>query len=404
MEPNQSQDSHPKTIRTLRIAIVSAAVALGLVVLFETNRQPRTDDAEVLANFIGIAPQVEGPIARLSVRDNQFVKKGELLFEIDDRPFRYALERAQSEQAALEGQIADDRRAIAAQQSAVFVAKANHKSAEADLLHWQAMVEGATADVANAEQGVKRSKAEWAYADNNLHRLEPLLVKKFVTVDQVDQAKTLEAARAEALKQAGSEWESAKARLRSTLAQLHRAEALIEQSKAQVEQAGHAVTTLEPLTTQRGARTSFVETAQYDLDNCKVYAPFDALVTNLTISEGAYVHKGEQIFTLIDARTWWAVANFRETQLKHIAPGMRADVYVLSRPNKHFSGVVDSVGFGVTPDADLIGRLGPGLPDVQRTLNWVHLASRYPVRVRVQNPTPELFRIGESAVVTIRGN
>jgi membrane fusion protein, multidrug efflux system len=404
MEPNQSQDSRPKTIRTLRIAIVSAAVALGLVVLFETNRQPRTDDAEVLANFIGIAPQVEGPIARLSVRDNQFVKKGELLFEIDDRPFRYALERAQSEQAALEGQIADDRRAIAAQQSAVFVAKANHKSAEADLLHWQAMVEGATADVANAEQGVNRSKAEWAYADNNLHRIEPLLVKKFVTVDQVDQAKTLEAARAEALKQAGSELESAKARLRSTLAQLHRASALIEQSKAQVEQAGHAVTTLEPLTTQRGGRMSSVETAQYDLDNCKVYAPFDALVTNLTISEGAYVHKGEQIFTLIDARTWWAVANFRETQLKHIAPGMRADVYVLSRPNKHFSGVVDSVGFGVTPDADVIGRLGPGLPDVQRTLNWVHLASRYPVRVRVQNPTPDLFRIGESAVVTIRGN
>ena len=404
MEPNQSQDSRPKTIRTLRIAIVSAAVALGLVVLFETNRQPRTDDAEVLANFIGIAPQVEGPIARLSVRDNQFVKKGELLFEIDDRPFRYALERAQSEQAALEGQIADDRRAIAAQQSAVFVAKASHKSAEADLLHWQAMVEGATADVANAEQGVNRSKAEWAYADNNLHRIEPLLVKKFVTVDQVDQAKTLEAARAEALKQAGSELESAKARLRSTLAQLHRASALIEQSKAQVEQAGHAVTTLEPLTTQRGGRMSSVETAQYDLDNCKVYAPFDALVTNLTISEGAYVHKGEQIFTLIDARTWWAVANFRETQLKHIAPGMRADVYVLPRPNKHFSGVVDSVGFGVTPDADVIGRLGPGLPDVQRTLNWVHLASRYPVRVRVQNPTPDLFRIGESAVVTIRGN
>jgi multidrug efflux system membrane fusion protein len=404
VEPNQSQDYRPKIIRTLRIAIVSAAVALGLVVLFETNRQPRTDDAEVLANFIGIAPQVEGPIARLSVRDNQFVKKGELLFEIDDRPFRYALERAQSEQAALEGQIADDRRAIAAQQSAVFVAKASHKSAEADLLHWQAMVEGATADVANAEQGVNRSKAEWAYADNNLHRIEPLLVKKFVTVDQVDQAKTLEAARAEALKQAGSELESAKARLRSTLAQLHRASALIEQSKAQVEQAGHAVTTLEPLTTQRGGRMSSVETAQYDLDNCKVYAPFDALVTNLTISEGAYVHKGEQIFTLIDARTWWAVANFRETQLKHIAPGMRADVYVLSRPNKHFSGVVDSVGFGVTPDADVIGRLGPGLPDVQRTLNWVHLASRYPVRVRVQNPTPDLFRIGESAVVTIRGN
>src|ERR1700719_2551995 len=122
METITSQDSRRTIIRNLRIAIVSAAVALGLFTLFETNREPRTDDAEVLANFIGIAPQVEGPIIRLNVRDNQFLKKGDLIFEIDDRPFRYELERTQSEQAALEGQIADDRRTIAAQESAVLVA------------------------------------------------------------------------------------------------------------------------------------------------------------------------------------------------------------------------------------------------------------------------------------------
>src|ERR1700746_1734898 len=110
----EQPDTPTKTIRILRIAIVSAAIALGLIVVFQTNRHPRTDDAEVLANFIGIAPQVEGPIVRLNVRDNQFVKKGELLFEIDDRPYRYALERAMSDQAALEGQIEDDRRKIGA--------------------------------------------------------------------------------------------------------------------------------------------------------------------------------------------------------------------------------------------------------------------------------------------------
>jgi multidrug efflux system membrane fusion protein len=83
---------------------------------------------------------------------------------------------------------------------------------------------------------------------------------------------------------------------------------------------------------------------------------------------------------------------------------MEADVYVLSKPSVRFKGVVDSVGFGVTPDSDLIGNLTPpGLPDVQRTLNWVHLASRFPVRVRIQSPPPELFRLGESAVVIIRG-
>jgi membrane fusion protein, multidrug efflux system len=146
-----------------------------------------------------------------------------------------------------------------------------------------------------------------------------------------------------------------------------------------------------------------VKNARYNLGNCRVYAPFDALVTNLTISEGAYAHVGQEVFTLIDARTWWAIGNFREGQLSHIQPSMRADVYVMSKPTVHFSGVVDSVGFGVTPDPDIIGKLEKGLPDVQRTLNWVHLASRFPVRVRVENPAPELFRVGESAVVTIRG-
>ena len=142
------------------------------------------------------------------------------------------------------------------------------------------------------------------------------------------------------------------------LAQQERSRAMLVQSKAQHEQAQNAVTTLEPLINQRGARASAVETARYNLNNCRVYAPFAARVTNLTISEGAYAHIGQQVFTLIDARTWWAVANFREGQLQHIAPGMRAEVYVMSKPDVRFTGVVDSIGFGVTPDADVVGRMG----------------------------------------------
>ncbi len=376
METNKSTRMRQLLGRWISVAILVAAVLLGLAVLYRANHYPRTEDAEIFANFIGIAPQVDGPVIRLNVKDNQFVKKGELLYEIDDRPYQYALENAQSEQAALEGQISDEQRKIAALVSAVSVAKANIHSMEAN--------------VTNAERGVSRARAEWNYANNNLHRLEPLLSKQFVTVDQVDKAKSSEIAEAEALKQAESRLQLAQAELNSAL--------------AQHEQAGHAVTTLEPLINQRGAKTAAVETARYKLDNCRVYAPFDARVTNLTISEGAYAHVGQQMFTLIDARTWWAIGNFREGQLKRIAPGMRAEVYVLSNPDLRFSGVVDSIGFGVTPDPDVIGNLQSGLPDVQRTLNWVHLASRYPVRVRVDNPTPDLFRVGASAVVTVRGN
>jgi multidrug efflux system membrane fusion protein len=384
-------------------AIVISAVALGLMALYRVNAYPRTDDAEILANFIGIAPQVEGPILRLNVRDNQFVKQWDLLYEIDDRPYRYALEKAISDQAALEGEIADEQRRIAALVSAVSVSQANIQGTEADVTRSAAAVDQARADVANAEQGVSRANAEWTYANNTLHRIEPLLVKQFVTVDQVDRARTSEVAEGQALKQAESQLRLAQAGLQSMLAQQERSRAMLVQSKAQHEQAQNAVTTLEPLINQRGARTSAIETARYNLNNCRVYAPFAARVTNLTISEGAYAHIGQQVFTLIDARTWWAVANFREGQLQHIRPGMRAEVYVMSKPDVRFAGGVDSIGFGVTPDADVVGRIGAVLPDVQRTLSWVHLATRFPVRVRVENPPEDLFRVSESAVVAIRG-
>jgi membrane fusion protein, multidrug efflux system len=390
--------------RVLSVLIVTGAIVSGLVVLYHTNNEPRTDDSEILANFIGIAPQVEGPLLHLNVHDNQFVRKGDLLFEIDDRPYRYALEKAISDQATLEGQVSDERRRIAALVSGVSVAEANIHSTEADVSRWAASVDQARADVTTAQEAVSRARAEWNYANNNLHRVEPLLVKQFVTVDQVDRARTSEISQAQALKQAESQLLQAQAGLEVTLAQEQRSKAMLTQSQAQHEQARNAVTTLEPLINQRGARTSAIETARYNLDNCRVYAPFDARVTNLTISEGAYAHVGQQVFLLIDARTWWAVGNFREGQLQHIAPGMRADVYVLSKPNVRFSGVVDSIGFGVTPDADVVGTFQQGLPDVQRSLNWVHLASRYPVRVRVENPPPDLFRVSESSVVVIRGH
>jgi multidrug efflux system membrane fusion protein len=389
--------------RIVSLSIIAGALITGLLVIWQTNRYPRTDDAEIFANFIGIAPQVEGPITRLNVRDNQFVKQGELLFEIDDRPYKYALEKAMSDQATLEGQVEDERRKIAALVSGVSISQASIHSSEADINRWAAAVDQARADVASAEQGVNRAKAEWTYANNNLHRVEPLLAQQFVTVDQVDRARTSEVAQAEALKQAESQLQLSRAGLKSALAQYERSKAVLEESHAQHEQSINAVTTLAPLINQRGARTSAVETARYNLNNCRVYAPFDTRVTNLTISEGAYAHVGQQVFTLIDARIWWAIGNFREGTLQHIEPGMRAYVFLTSKPNHRFAGVVDSIGFGTTPDPDVFGRLEPGLPDAQRTLNWVHLASRYPVRVRVQDPPPGLFRVGESAVVEIRG-
>jgi multidrug efflux system membrane fusion protein len=399
-----SQERRRSLGRAFSMVVILAAAITGMLVLRQVTANPRTDDAEVFANYIGIAPLVNGPITHLSVSDNQLVKQGDPLFEIDERPYAYALAHAKSDRRALEGQISDERRIIAGKLSGVDVARASALSSEASLRRAAASIQQAEADVANAKAAVERADAELAYASNNLRRIEPLLVKQFVTVDQIDQARTLEISRSQASHQARSQLALAEAGLAAAEAQYKQGQATVIQSNQQIQQAEHNVTTLEPLVGELSGRQAAVDTAQYNFDNTRIVAPFDARVTNLTISQGAYAVAGQHIFTLIDTRVWWAIANFRETQIQHIRPGMQADVYVMSRPNVHFRGVVDSVGFGVTPDADLVGRLSPaGLPDVQRTLNWVHLASRFPVRVRIQSQPSELFRLGESAVVVIRG-
>ena len=389
--------------RVFTVSMVLLAVVALIVVYFVSIRRPQTDDAEIFANYIGIAPVVEGPILHLNVSDNQRVKQGDLLFEIDDRPYKYAVDRAVSDQASLEGEIVDEQRRIGAEVHAVTASGAATRSATANVDRAQASIREAEADVARTEAALDRAKTEWAYAQNNLHRVEPLLAKQYVTVDQVDQARTTERASAQSVHEAESQLALNRAHLNTMLAAFAQAQASAEQSKAQLNLSKSSVLTLDPLVAQRQGRAAAIANAEYNYNQCPVYAPFDARVTNLVISEGAYAHVGQEIFTLIDTRIWWVLANFRETQLKHVQPGMMVDIYVMSDPGVRLTGVVESTGYGVTPDPSLVGRVTSGLPDVQRTLSWVHLASRYPVRIRIQSPPTDAIRLGESAVVVVRG-
>jgi multidrug efflux system membrane fusion protein len=404
MPADETAPQRQRLGKVVSVLIIVAALITGALVIHQTNRYPRTDDAEVFANFIGIAPQVDGPIVKLAVQDNAFIKQGDPLFEIDPRPYEYALQKAKSDLDTLEGQITDQRRTIASQVSAVGAAHANVSGAAANIDRAAAAVNEAKANVANARAALESANAELLYQTNNFHRIEPLLAKQFVTVDQVDLARTAVTAREQAVHQQRSQLALAEAQVQSAQALYEQAKATMQQSHAQLGQSEHSVLTIDPLTAQREGRVSAIRTAEYNLNNSKVYSPFDARVTNLTISRGAYAHTGQQVFTLIDTRIWWVVANFRETQLKHIQPGMHADVYVLSRPSIRYDGVVDSVGFGVQPDTTLVGSFAQGLPNVQRSLNWVHLATRFPVRVRINAPESEPFRLSESAVVVVRGD
>ena len=174
---------------------------------------------------------------------------------------------------------------------------------------------------------------------------------------------------------------------------------MVSESQARLGQAIHTVDTVDTLVSQRPARASRVLSARLDLERCKVLAPFDAYVTNLNISEGAYARAGVPMFTLIDTRNWYVIANYRESNVARIQNGMHVDVYLMGHPDRKFNGTVESTGFGVFPED---GGVAAGLPNIQRTLNWVHLSARFPVRVRVLDPDPALFRIGATAVTVVR--
>ncbi|HXZ42317.1 MAG TPA: biotin/lipoyl-binding protein, partial [Terriglobales bacterium] len=263
--PNQDtgqpeQDNHIAKLdwygRVFTAAVVLLAM-VGLIAVYSvTIRHPQTDDAEIFANYIGIAPVVEGPILDLNVADNQRVKQGDLLFEIDDRPYKYALDHAVSDQAALEGQIVDERRRIQAEVHAVSASGAATRSASANVDRAQASIREAEADVAHSDAALDRARAEWAYAENNLHRLEPLLVKQYVTVDQVDQARTTKRASAQSVHEAESQLALNRAHLNSMLAAFVQAQASAEQSTAQLHQSQSSVLTLDPLVAQRPGRSA----------------------------------------------------------------------------------------------------------------------------------------------------
>jgi multidrug efflux system membrane fusion protein len=259
--------------RIISIAAMIGAAVSCLLVLRQVEVNPRTDDAEIFANYIGMAPVVNGPIMHLYVADNQLVKEGQPLLDIDERPYAYALAHAMSDQDALAGEIGDERRIIAGKESGVDVAKASALSAEASLARAAAAIEQAKADVGNAQAAIERADAEQLYATDNLHRIEPLLAKQFVTVDQVDQARTLVVTRSQAANQARAQLALAQAGLTAADAQYKQSQAILDQSHQQVQQATHNVTTLEPLEGQLTGKQAAINTAKYNLDTASSPRP-----------------------------------------------------------------------------------------------------------------------------------
>jgi len=378
--------------RLIGAGIVVAAAIMVVVTLVQWEIRPQTDDATVRANFVGIAPQVNGHIVELHVRDNQEVKEGDLLFLIDPRPYEIALERARAT-------LALTRKEVDGLKNGAATAVAGVSRAEAQLNASASDVTRREMDPVVADAEIARLEAQFQHADEHLKRLEPLLPQQFVSVDRVEEARTQRASALAALNEARARKRAAVATLASTRAQHVATEAALQQAHSERARAQDAIGQIEGTNARLAAAEAAVHSAELDLSYCTVRAPFTGLVVNMNISNGAFARAGVEVFTLVDTRTWYVVANFRETQLRHIPAGAPVDVYLQSQPSKHFRGTVVGLGWAVLPEN---GTSVNGLPRVERSLDWIRLAARFPLRIKVENPD-DSFRIGASAVATVQG-
>ena len=163
------------------------------------------------------------------------------------------------------------------------------------------------------------------------------------------------------------------------------AAAKVEEARYELSKAQNDLGQLGDINARRRAAEAELYDAELDLSYCYVRAPFDSYVTNLNIAAGQYANQGVEVFALVDDRTWYVMANFREDFLASIAPGMEADVYLMSYPRQKFHGRVQGIGWALyQKDGATVGVL----PAIEPTLNWVRLAQRFPVRILLEDADP----------------
>lgn len=328
---------------SIAIVIVASLVILGYWFTQKSANNPESSEAVLSADVVHIASTVAGRIVALPVTDNQRVKKGDLLFKIDPTAYQLAVAQTKADLALAEATRDTQSRTIKA--------------------------ESANAAIANKQ--IERARTNLALAEASLARLTPIESKGYVTKQQVDTARTAR--------------DDATTSLNQALLQAKAADAL--------------VTTLGSSQALVDARRAAVGIAEHELAATEVRAPHDGLVVGLHVATGNVVIPAQSIFTLIDTKHWYATATFPETELSKIAIGNCAKVYVLADRSKPLKGRVESIGWGVVSENVL--NLPRGLPYVPKSLNWVRIAQRFPVRIALQDPPENLMRIGASAVVMI---
>ena len=347
-------------------AVVLLAVAVVAYKYWDYVVNPWTRNGQVRAQVIQITPRVSAPIIDLPIKDNQFVKKGDLLFKIDPRTFaanlaeaRANLDRARDDIKALEKQV---------------------EGAEAAVLQYDAQIEAATANITRTEAELERTKVD-------LERAAELLKKGNVAKRRYDQAV--------------ADRESAVSAQNNALANVSGARAAKLKAEADVAQARASLGAEGEENARLRAASAEIEAAELDLEFTQVRAPVNGYVTNLTLRLGSQGIANQPALALVDVKSFWVDGFFRENFIGDIRPGDEAVITLMTFPDTPIIGRVDSIGWGIAQQDGSTGE--KLLPNISPTFEWIRLAQRVPVRINLTElPEGVELRVGTTASVLVR--
>jgi multidrug resistance efflux pump len=354
---------------SVRYLLTGAVVLVAIMLViwkYEVHvTNPWTRDGQVRANVIQVAPRVSGPIVALPIKDNQPIKAGDLLFEIDPRTYQAALDQAAANLDETRDRLADLEAQVKAAEAAVDQAKSGVPQA-------QSLVDSAEA---NSEK-----------AQKDFQRAQDLVAKGDVSKRTFDEAKAA--------------YDVAQADVAKAQAQQIQADAALLQAQAELARAKAELGAPGEDNAQLRAAKAALETARLNMEFTQVRPSVDGYVTNLNLRLGSQAVANQPALALVDAASFWVHGYFRETMIADVNPGDRAIITLMTYPDRPLEGRVDSIGWGISQSDG-----GTGydlLPTVSPTFQWIRLAQRIPVRVHLEEiPDGVELRVGTTASVLV---
>jgi membrane fusion protein (multidrug efflux system) len=363
--------AHPVKFAVFLVFLVVAGV-YGMRYWTYLDSYESTDDAQVDGDIYPITSRISGTIKMIYVEDNQAVKKGDLLADIDPRDYEVAVEQAKAELGESQSLVTAARPNVPI---TAVTTETSVASSASDLANAQAQLAAARKDFDSATADIRSAEADSAKAQADLVRYKQLVAKDEISQMQYDQAESVAKSAAAQVEARRATAEADEQNVRAAQARVQ--QALTRQSEAtnnrpqQIALQNALVQAREA--TARVQRTKLTE-AELNLTYTKIFAPIDGVVGKKSVAPGEHVTAGQQIMLDIPLNNPWVTADFKETQLKKMHPGQRATIHV-DAYDRDYDGYVDD--FSAASGARL-----SLLPPENATGNYVKVVQRVPVRIK----------------------